>query len=44
MIREFKIDDLETVMKIWLETNIEAHNFIDKSYRQENYKMVEEML
>ncbi len=44
MIREFKIDDLETVMKIWLETNIEAHNFIDKSYWQENFNMVEEML
>lgn len=31
-------------MKIWLETNIKAHNFIDKSYWQENYEMVKEML
>jgi len=44
MIREFKTDELDTIMKIWLETNIKAHNFIDKSYWQENYEMVKEML
>ncbi|HEX2926225.1 MAG TPA: N-acetyltransferase [Ruminiclostridium sp.] len=44
MIREFKADDLETVMKIWLQTNIEAHDFIKKSYWQGNYEMVKEML
>jgi putative acetyltransferase len=44
MIRKFKIDDLETVMKIWLETNIKAHDFINKSYWQGNYDMVKDML
>ncbi|MEL7564729.1 MAG: N-acetyltransferase [Dehalobacterium sp.] len=44
MIREFKIDELETVMKIWLETNIKAHDFIDESYWQGNYELVKEML
>lgn len=44
MIRKFKIDDLDKVMKIWLETNIKAHDFIDKSYWQGNYEMVKEML
>ncbi len=31
-------------MKIWLETNIKAHHFIEESYWQENYEMVKEML
>ena len=44
MIRKFEIDELETVMKIWLATNIEAHNFIDERYWQRNYDSVKEML
>ena len=44
MIREFKTDELDTIMKIWLETNIQSHDFIDKSYWQGNYEMVKEML
>lgn len=44
MIRKFEIDDLDAIMKIWLETNIEAHNFINKSYWQGSYAMVKEML
>lgn len=44
MIRKLKPDELETVMKIWLETNTMAHVFIDKSYWQENYAMVKKML
>ncbi|KQC03193.1 MAG: acetyltransferase [Methanoculleus sp. SDB] len=44
MIRRFKIDDLDTVMKIWLETNIQAHDFTNQSYWQGNYAMVKEML
>jgi putative acetyltransferase len=44
MIREFKVDELETVMKIWLETNINAHGFINESYWQSNYELVKEML
>lgn len=44
MIRKFKIDELDIVMKIWLETNIKAHDFINKSYWQGNYDMVKELL
>jgi len=44
MIRKFKSDELDTVTKIWLETNIQAHAFINKSYWQGNYEMVKEML
>jgi putative acetyltransferase len=40
MIREFKSDELEIVMKIWLETNIRAHNFIPESYWRKNYETV----
>ncbi len=44
MIRKFRIDDLETVMKIWLETNISAHDFISESYWQGNYELVKKIL
>ncbi|MDF2985403.1 MAG: acetyltransferase [Eubacterium sp.] len=44
MIRKFKFEDLDIVMKIWLETNIKAHNFISSSYWQGNYEIVKEML
>lgn len=44
MIREFEIEDLEKVMEIWLESNIDAHSFIDKKYWEDNYGMVKEIL
>lgn len=44
MIRKFKIDELETVMEIWLKTNIAAHDFIIEDYWQENYELVKKML
>ena len=31
-------------MRIWLESNIKAHDFIDKSYWQDNYDLVQAML
>lgn len=44
MIRRFQIDELDTVMKIWLETNVKAHAFIHEGYWQENYESVKGML
>lgn len=44
MIRKFEINDLGMVMKIWLDTNIKAHDFIHASYWQKNYELVKEML
>ncbi|WP_312692575.1 N-acetyltransferase [Caproiciproducens sp.] len=44
MIRKFKIDELETVMEIWLKTNIAAHDFIIEDYWQGNYELVKKML
>ncbi|HEX3038052.1 MAG TPA: N-acetyltransferase [Oscillospiraceae bacterium] len=44
MIRKLKNNELETVMKIWLKTNIAAHDFILEDYWQENYELVKTML
>lgn len=37
-------NELKDVMEIWLSSNIDAHDFIDKNYWKDNYKMVEEIL
>ncbi|HHY26827.1 MAG TPA: N-acetyltransferase [Desulfitobacterium dehalogenans] len=44
MIRDFKETDIEQIMKIWLNTNIRAHHFIDSSYWINSYATVEKML
>jgi ribosomal protein S18 acetylase RimI-like enzyme len=44
MIREFKTKDLDDVMKIWLDTNTNAHDFIQKNYWQDNYDEVRRMM
>lgn len=44
MIKEFKIDYLDEVMKIWLETNINTHDFIEKEYWINNFDLVKNLL
>ncbi|MGX4686182.1 GNAT family N-acetyltransferase [Vagococcus sp. JNUCC 83] len=44
MIREFKQTDLNEVMQLWMDTNIQSHNFISKKYWIENYENVKELL
>ena len=44
MIRKFTKNDSEQVMKIWLETNIEAHSFDPQEYWRNSYAKVKEML
>lgn len=44
MIRNYEIGDLNNVMNLWLDTNIKAHSFIDKTYWQDNYAMVKEVM
>lgn len=44
MIREFKKEDVDDVMKIWLETNLSAHPFVEASYWYENYEAVKEVI
>lgn len=43
MIREFEKIDLEEVAKIWIDTNMKAHDFIPSQYWQNNFQMVKEM-
>ncbi len=35
MIRAFKEEDTEAVIRIWLEASIRSHSFIDKAYWEE---------
>lgn len=44
MIRKFREEDLQSVMEIWRAANIKAHNFILKSYWNDNYDYVRKNL
>ena len=44
MIRKMDEKDIPDVLQIWLETNIRAHNFIEKEYWTGNYEMVKQIL
>lgn len=42
MIRRMKISEIDEIGNIWLQSNLEAHNFIDKNYWQDNLIPVKE--
>lgn len=44
VIRNFEENDLDDVMKLWLNVNIEAHSFIPSEYWADNYDMVKALL
>lgn len=44
MIRKFENIDLEEIMKIWLDTNIQAHDFISENYWKNNFESVKSLL
>jgi len=44
MIQNFNISKLEEVMKIWLDTNIKAHDFIPEKYWLNNFALVKNLL
>lgn len=44
MIRMFDACDLNQVMELWLNGNIEAHDFIPRNYWESNAPMVREQL
>ena len=44
MIRQCAHSDINILMKIWLDTNIHAHNFIPPDYWRNSFNMVKEML
>lgn len=44
MIRELKGEDLDKVMRVWLEANAEAHHFIPRSYWEGQWGNVREAI
>lgn len=44
MIKDFEKQDIDMVMKLWLDTNISAHYFIEKKYWIENFNDVKNMI
>ena len=44
MIKELDVSRIDDIMKIWLEENINAHDFISKDYWEENYDYVKRVL
>ena len=40
MIKEMDISEIDNVMRIWIEENTKAHDFIDREYWQSNYDFV----
>lgn len=44
MIRDFKKEDIDRVMELWLDTNISAHSFIQSKYWKSNYDTVKAMM
>ena len=41
-IRKANIEDINRVMDIWLQANLEAHNFVDPSYWKDNFTLVKQ--
>ena len=44
MLRTMKTDDLDPVVQIWLESNRQAHSFIEADYWEKNKEEVRKML
>ena len=44
MIKELDISRIDDIMKIWIEENINAHDFIPKDYWEKNYDYVKKVL
>ncbi|MFA9464849.1 MAG: hypothetical protein ACERKN_11225 [Velocimicrobium sp.] len=44
MIRKFRMEDLERVMELWLNTNIQAYDFIVKDDWISNFDMLKTIL
>lgn len=44
IIRRMSVADMESVMQIWLETNIRAHDFIDETYWGNQYDYVKTLI
>ncbi len=44
MIKKMQREDIDEVMKIWLDTNISAHTFISDQYWKDHYREVKQAI
>ncbi len=44
MIRKFEMKDTKQVMQIWLDVNMDAHNFVQGDYWLSNFQSVQKQL
>lgn len=44
MIREYRPNDLDAIMNIWIQGNEQAHNFIDIEFFKQNYDIVKMLI
>lgn len=44
MIRRLEEQDIDSVMRLWLVSNTQAHSFIPEEYWQDNFEAVREVL
>ncbi len=44
MIRDFRPEDIDNIMCLWLDTNIIAHDYIDSGYWRANFEAVKKMI
>lgn len=44
MIKELDVSKIDNIMKIWIEENIKAHDFISEEYWKNNYDYVKSAL
>ncbi|WP_455497386.1 GNAT family N-acetyltransferase [Coprobacter sp.] len=44
LIRKMNVEDIDSVMQIWLETNLKAHSFIPARYWEKNFNTVKTIL
>lgn len=42
-IKELRMEEIDEVMRIWLESTIKAHDFIEKEYWEKNFNVVKEV-
>ncbi|MDZ5254105.1 N-acetyltransferase [Clostridium sp. LIBA-8841] len=42
-IKELRREEIDEIMRIWLESTIKAHDFIEKEYWEKNYNVVKEV-
>lgn len=42
-IKELRREEIDEVMRVWLESTIKAHDFIEKEYWEKNYNVVKEV-